>query len=176
MKTPSAWLALVLFSASISAPLFAQDDGIGAGPRGGSVFAEFSAARPGQGEGVVWGGNGGGYIQGHILGFVARATALPSNAGIRMYNAVIGPRIAVRLPIVRVFVEAGGGTGYTNYYNALGESGSSWGAAWQADAGVSHGILPRVDWRVLEVAYGHIYVGQGVSPVVASTGLTLHLW
>ena len=101
MKTPSAWLALVLFSASISAPLFAQDDGIGAGPRGGSVFAEFSAARPGQGEGVVWGGNGGGYIQGHILGFVARATALPSNAGIRMYNAVIGPRIAVRLPIVR---------------------------------------------------------------------------
>jgi hypothetical protein len=176
MKAASAWLALVLFSASITAPLLAQDDGIGAGRRGASVFAEFSAARPGQGESVVWGGSGGGYIQGRILGFAARATALPSNSGIRLYSAVVGPRIAISLPMVRAFVEAGGGTGYTNYYNGLGESGASWGAAWQADAGVSHGILPRVDWRILEVAYGHIYVGQGISPAVASTGLTLHLW
>lgn len=180
MKTPSAWLGLILFSAVMSTPLFAQDDGIGVGPRGGSVFAEFSAARTGQGAGVIWGGSGGGYTQGHVLGFGARVTALPGNANIHAYDAVIGPRLAVSFPLVRLFVEAGGGMGRSDSYNAAGvfgsSSGSTWGAAWQADAGVSHGILPRVEWRILEVGYGHIYGGQGVAPVIASSGLTLHLW
>jgi len=176
MKTPSVWLALVLLSAFTSAPALAQDDGMGVGPRGGSVFLEASAASVGQGDGVIWGGSGGGYIQGHVLGFMARATALPGNANNKVYNAVIGPRLAVTLPFVRVFVEAGGGMGHSGYYNSLGGYGTSWGAAWQVDAGVSHGILPRVDWRILEVGYGHIYAGTGVSPVIASTGLTLHLW
>lgn len=176
MKTPSVWLALVLLSAFTSAPAFAQDDGLGVGPRGGSVFLEASAGSVGQGDGVIWGGSGGGYIQGHVLGFMARATALPGNPNNKVYNAVIGPRLAVTLPLVRLFVETGGGMGHSGYYNALGAYGTSWGAAWQADAGVSHGILPRVDWRILEVGYGHIYAGTGVSPVIASTGLTLHLW
>jgi hypothetical protein len=176
MKTPSAWLALVLLSAFLSAPAFAQEDGLGVGPRGTSVFLEASAASVGQGYGVLWGGSGGGYFQGRVLGFVARATALPGNANTRVYNAVIGPRLTVSLPIVRLFVEAGGGMGHSGYYNSLGAYGTTWGAAWQVDAGVSHGILPRVDWRILEVGYGHVYVGSGVSPVVASTGLAVHLW
>jgi hypothetical protein len=176
MKTPSAWLALVLLSAFLSAPAFAQEDGVGVGPRGASVFLEASAASVGQGYGVLWGGSGGGYFQGRVLGFMARATALPGNANDRVYNAVIGPRLAVSLPIVRLFVEAGGGMGHSGYYNSQGAYGTSWGAAWQVDAGVSHGILPRVDWRILEIGYGHVYVGSGVSPVMASTGLTVHLW
>ena len=176
MKTPSAWFGFALLSAFLAAPAFAQDDGIGLGPRGGSVFVEASAASVGQGYGVLWGGSGGGYIQGHVLGFVARATALPGNANTHVYDAVIGPRLAVTLPFVRVFVEAGGGMGHSGFYNSLGAYGTGWGAAWQANAGVSRGILPRVDWRILEVGYGHIYVGSGVSPVIASTGLTLHLW
>lgn len=176
MKTPSVWLAFLLLSALLSTPAFAQDEGIGIGPRQGSIFAEFSAARTGQGAGVIWGGSGGGYFQRGILGFVARATVLPGNYNLHTYSAVLGPRIAVSLPFVRAFVEAGGGMGRFDNYNATGTLGGSWGAAWQADAGVSHGILPRVDWRILEVAYGHIYAGSGVSPLVASTGLTLHIW
>jgi hypothetical protein len=176
MKTPSVWLAFLLLSALLSTPALAQDEGIGIGPRQGSIFAEFSAARTGQGAGVIWGGSGGGYFQSGILGFVARATVLPGNYNLHTYSAVLGPRIAVSLPFVRAFVEAGGGMGRFDNYNATGTLGGSWGAAWQADAGVSHGILPRVDWRILEVAYGHIYAGSGVSPLVASTGLTLHIW
>jgi hypothetical protein len=117
MKTPSAWLALGLLSAFLSTPALAQDEGVGLGPRGASVFAELSAARTGQGEGVLWGGSGGGYLQSHVLGFMARATALPSNANARVYNGVIGPRLAVSLPIVRLFVEAGGGIGRSGSYN-----------------------------------------------------------
>lgn len=176
MKTPSAWLTLVLISAFLSAPAFAQDEGLGIGPRGASIFAELSAGSIGQGEGVIWGGSGGSYYQGRVLGFVARATALPGNSQSRVYDAVAGPRMAVSLPFVRVFVEAGGGMGHSGYYNSVGAFGSSWGAAWQADAGVSHGLGPHFDWRILEVGYGHIYAGGGVSPVIASTGLTLHLW
>lgn len=177
MKTPSAWLVLVLLSVSLSAPAFAQDEGLGSGSRSGSVFLEASAARTGQGAGWVWGGSAGGYIQGRVLGFVARATALPGNSDIHVYDAVIGPRLAVTLPFVRGWVEAGGGMGYTGgYYSSPTTLGSAWGAAWQVDAGVSHRIFPRVDWRILEVGYGHIYTGSGVSPVMASTGLTLHLF
>ena len=120
MKTRFAWFAAVLLSGLISASTFAQDEGLGVGPRGGSVFAEFSAARAGQGAGVIWGASGGGYIQGHVLGFVARATALPGNANLRAYNAVIGPRLAVTLPFVRLFMDAGGGLGRSDSYNSAG--------------------------------------------------------
>jgi hypothetical protein len=177
VKTPSTCLFLLLLSALLSTPAFAQDAAAGLSPRTGSVFAEFSAARTGQGAGYVWGGSAGAYIQGHLLGLVARATVLPGNSDIHVYDAVLGPRLAVTLPFVRAWVEAGGGMGYTGgYYNSPGVLGSNWGAAWQADAGVSHGILPRLDWRILEVGYGHIYTGTGVSPIMASTGLTLHIW
>lgn len=176
MKTPSVWLALVLLSAALSTQLFAQDEGLGGGARSGSVFLEASAASVGQGYGVLWGGSAGGYVQGHVLGFVARATALPGNANTHLYSAVLGPRLALSLPFVRVWAEGGGGVGYTGYAPGSVVSGNTWGAAWQANAGVSHGILPRIDWRILEVGYGHIYGGSGVSPVMASTGLTLHIF
>jgi len=177
MKTPSVWLSVVLLSAFLSTPLLAQDVGIGGAARSGSVFAEVSGARTGQGAGYVWGGSAGAYIQGQVLGFVARATVLPGNDDIHVYDAVVGPRLAVTLPFVRAWLEVGGGAGYTGGYYSSGTSlGSAWGAAWQADAGVSHHILPRLDWRILDVGYGHIYAGSGVSPIMASTGLTLHVW
>jgi hypothetical protein len=174
MKSP--WLALVLLSVSLTAPAFAQDDGLGIGHRGGSVFLEATAGSVGQGAGVLWGGSGGGYIQGHVLGFVARVTALPGNPNLRSYDAVIGPRMAVALPLVRLFVEAGGGMGRVDNYDTAVTPGTTWGAAWRLDAGISHAIFPRVDWRILDVSYGHIDAGTGVSPVIAGTGLTLHIW
>lgn len=175
VKTPSAWLALVLLSALTSASAFAQE-GLGLGPRGGGVFAEFTAADAGQGAGAITGGSGGGYVQGHVLGLVARATVLPGNYSLHAYSAVIGPRLAVSVPIFRVFLEGGGGMGRTDNYNGQGPLGTSWGAAWQVDAGFSHRILGRIDWRILDAGYGHIYAGSGVSPVMLSTGLALHVW
>ncbi|MFP5226236.1 MAG: hypothetical protein ACLGXA_01305 [Acidobacteriota bacterium] len=182
MKTPSVWLcsALVsaLFFASLATPAFAQDVGLGSGPRSGSIFAEVSAARTGQGAGVVWGGSAGGYLQGRVLGFVARATVLPGNGDIHVYDAVVGPRLAATLPFVRLWLEAGGGVGYSGgYYGATGNAiARDWGAAWQADLGVAHRLSSRLEWRMLEVGYSRIYTGSNVSPVMASTGLTVRLW
>lgn len=176
MKHCSAWFAFLLLSASLSTTVFAQDIPGASGDRAGAIFAEVSTARTGQGAGFLWGGSAGAYLQGRVLGFVLRATELPDNPNIHIFNAVVGPRLAVSLPLVRAFVEAGGGMGHASYYNVQNTFGSSWGAAWQLDGGVSHGLLPHLDWRILEVAYGHIYAGPGVSPVVFSTGVTLHVW
>ncbi|HEX3661459.1 MAG TPA: hypothetical protein VHU89_08500 [Acidobacteriaceae bacterium] len=168
--------ALVLLPALLCLPAWAQDSGIGLGHHGANVFAEFSAGRTGQGEGVVWGGSAGSYLQGRLLGLVVRGTALPSNSGIRLYDAVLGPRFAVSLPFVRLFAEAGGGMGHCGSYDATGNPASSWGPAWQVNLGFAHTLLPRVEWRILEGSYGRIYAGSNVSPVMLSTGVTLHVW
>lgn len=176
MKAPSRWFSLLFLSAFLALPALAQDIGLGDGHRGINVFAEFTAARSGQDVGTLWGGSAGSYLQGRFLGFGLRATEEPSNTTVRVFEAVAGPRVAVSLPFVRAYLEAGGGMGRSGYYNNYGIFGSSWGPAWQADAGVNHSILPRLSWRIFEVGYGRIYTGPGVSPLFLSTGLTLHAW
>lgn len=176
MRQHAAWIALVLLFAFTFTPAFAQDTaGLGMG-HAGNLFLEASTARTGQGSGFIWGGSAGAYLQGRLLGFVARATALPGNATTHAYSAVLGPRIAVSLPLFRAYLEAGGGYGRSDGYNSGYATGSSWGPAWQVDVGVEHTLLPHLDWRILELAYGHIYAGPGLAPTVLSTGLTVHFW
>jgi len=176
MKRCSMLFALALLSAVITAPAQAQDPAGGLGGHQGNLFAEFSAANLGQGTGFISGASAGGYLQGPLLGLVMRATAAPGGDTFHVYSAVLGPRIAFDLPVLRPFIEAGGGIGHSSYYNSGGNFARGWGPAWQIDAGVEHSLLPRVQWRVLEVAWGHIDVGPGVAPTVISSGLTLHLW
>jgi hypothetical protein len=170
----SMLFALALLSAfTFTAPARAQESPDGLGGRSGNVFAEFSAANPGQGYGFLWGGSAGTEIQGRILGFVLRGTAVPSSQNIHLYQAVAGPRFGFDLPFIKPFVEAGGGAGRNVNNNGFG--GPSWGAAWQVAAGFEHQLGPHLRWRIVEVAYGHIYAAGGVSPAVISTGLALHL-
>jgi hypothetical protein len=169
--------ALALMSAFTFTTLVrAQDSDFpdGSGGRASSVFAEFSSANPGQGNGFLWGASAGAAMQGRILGLVLRGSAEPGSQNIRLYQAVLGPRFAFDLPFLRPFVEAGGGMGRNVNNNGYG--GPSWGAAWQAAAGAEHNLGPHLRWRVIEVAYGHIYAAGGVSPTIISTGLTLHFW
>ena len=55
--------ALVLLPVLLSLPTLAQDTGIGLPHHGANVFAEFSGGRTGQGQGAVWGGSAGAYLQ-----------------------------------------------------------------------------------------------------------------
>lgn len=176
MKYASRGFALFLLPALLCLPAIAQDAGIGLPHHGANVFAEFSGGRTGQGEGAIWGGSGGAYLQGHLLGVVLRGTVLPSNADFRIYEAVLGPRVVVGLPLVRAFVEAGGGMGRMGHLDAADNFRKEWGPAWQMNLGFARTILPRVEWRILEGSYSHIYAGPGVSPLVLSTGVTLHVW
>jgi hypothetical protein len=175
MKRCSMLFAMALLFVFFTLTACAQDVDV-VGGRSVNVFAEFSTANLGQGDGFIWGASAGGYVQGHVLGWVLRGTAEPGGDSQHFYNAVVGPRIAIDLPIVKPFFEAAGGVGHSNYVNSAGNPGGSWGAAWQIDAGIEHGLFARLRWRVVEVAYGHIYAGPGVSPTVISTGLSLHVF
>lgn len=175
MKAFHRWIALALLSGFV-ATASAQEGGPGFGPHSINAFAEFSAARTGQGVGYLWGGSAGTFLQGRVLGFEARATEIPSNATVHLFDAVMGPRLALTFPLLRVYLDAGGGMGYSGYYDRYGNFGSGWGAAWQADAGITHAFLPRLSWRIVEVGCGRIYTGPGITPVFLSTGLNLRLW
>ncbi|MGA8110595.1 MAG: hypothetical protein WB974_14235 [Acidobacteriaceae bacterium] len=177
METLFGWCSLVLVSALLAVPARGQEaGGLGIGRSGLNVFAEFSAARSGQGVGTLFGGSAGSFLQGHVLGFGLRATEVPSGDSVHVFDAVAGPRVAVGLPFVSLFLDTGGGVGHSGYYDRNGNFGSSWGPAWQADVGATRALMPRLSWRILEVGYGRIYTGPGISPLFLSTGLTLHLW
>lgn len=175
MKRSSLGFALALLSVLFAFPCRSRAQDPDLGGHSGHVFAEFSAANLGQGDGFLWGGSAGGYVQGHVLGWVLRGSADPSGDMFHIYEALAGPRIALDIPFLKPFVEATGGIGHSSY-NSFGSVGSSWGAAWQVDGGVEHRLLPRLRWRIVEVAYGRIYAGPGESPTMISTGLTLHVW
>lgn len=167
-------LALALLSALFVTPVFAQDSIDPIGTHSAGVFAEFSMATTGQGQGWIRGASGGGYFQGHLLGWALRGLAEPTGVSTHVYQATIGPRIAINLPFLKPFIEVGGGAGHASYATGYGAFGRSWGAAWQANLGIEHQLLPMVRWRMLEVGYGHIYAGPGVSPLIASSGLSLN--
>jgi hypothetical protein len=177
VKTPSVLLALALLSAiTLFAPAArAQDPADGLGAHSANLFADFSSATVGQGDGWIWGGSAGGYYQSHLLGFVLRGSAVPGGDTIHVYEALAGPRLALDIPILKPFIEATGGMGHSGYYDGIGNFARAWGPAWQVDAGVEHGLFPHLRWRIVDVAYGHVYVGPGISPTIISTGLALHL-
>ena len=167
------FLSLALLSVFIAVPAFAQESIAGIGNRSAGIFAEFSIANTGQGQGWIRGASGGGYFQGRLLGWGLRGLAEPTGITTHVYEATLGPRIAISLPFVKPFVEVGAGAGHASYSTGYGTFGRSWGAAWQANLGLEHQLLPMIRWRMLEVGYGHIYAGPGVSPLIASTGLSL---
>jgi hypothetical protein len=149
------------------------------GGRETAVFGELNFARPGQGAGNVLGGTIGGYEQGNLFGLGLRGTVDTVGSNIHVYQATIGPRVTLRLPKLTVFGELGGGIGHAGYhrFNDLNSVvTSSWGASWQANAGVDWGILPfGLKWRVVEFGYGKVYAGPGVTPKTISTGIVWRL-
>lgn len=167
-------LALALLSACIAIPAVAQESVPGIGNRSAGIFAEFSMATTGQGQGWIRGASGGGYFQSRLLGWSLRGLAEPTGVTTHVYEATLGPRIAINLPFLKPFIEVGGGAGHASYSTGYGAFGRSWGAAWQANIGIEHELLPMMRWRILELGYGHIYAGPGVSPLIASTGLSLN--
>jgi len=44
-----------------------------------------------------------------------------------------------------------------------------------AVVGVDHALVPRVDWRVLEISYGRVNANTPFNPVTYSTGLVVRL-
>lgn len=171
-----------VFIALCAAPGFAQSPPAATGGGYAAVFAEFSASRPGQGSGFIYGPTLGGYYQSGLFGLTARGQAYRWGGGadIHVYTGLLGPRLAMHVPFFTTYVEALGGYGHAGYRltrpDGTRGSGSSYGFAWQLDGGLEHGILPRIKWRVAELAYGKVYAGPTVTSTTISTGLVFTLF
>ena len=142
-----------------------------------AAYAGFSGG-PVNGTGVsaAYGALVGVYAQsGHFisLGGDARGTFLSHN-GFHYYTGAVGPRLAVKPPILpfRPYVE--GLIGVGNFNGGSGTS-SSTKLNYQALGGVDFTFFPHLDWRVIEFAYSATS-GSPVNAKIFTTGLVLRLW
>lgn len=144
-----------------------------------AAYAGFSGA-PVSGASSDWapGALVGIYKQsGHGLGTIniggdLRASFLARD-NFHYYTGAIGPRLAVKAPILplRPYVEGLVGIGNVQNSNA----GSHTNFNYQLVGGLDTTILPRVDWRVIEFDYSAIPT-QSVNAKILTTGLVLRIW
>lgn len=157
-------LFVLLFSASVARAQVAAYAGFSGGPIGGT------------GTSAAYGPVVGVYAQsGHFLslGADARGTFLSHN-GFHYYTGAVGPRLAVKPPILpfRPYIE--GLVGVASLNNGSGTS-SATKLNYQALGGVDFTIFPHLDWRVIEFAYSATS-GSPVNAKIFTTGLVLRLW
>ena len=90
-----------------------------------------------------------------------------------LFSTLLGPRIAVHphgvdLTPYAEFLFGGGHFAYGN------NAPSTTQFDWRAIGGVDKPLLPRLDWRVIEVSYGQLNTYSGkLHPVTLSTGIAL---
>jgi hypothetical protein len=130
----------------------------------------------GPGVSAAYGATVGVYAQsGHFvsLGGDARGTFLSHN-GFHYYTGAVGPRLAIKPPILpfRPYVE--GLIGAANFNGGSGTS-STTKFNYQALGGVDFTFFPHLDWRVIEFAYSGAE-GSSVNAKIFTTGLVLRLW
>jgi hypothetical protein len=92
-----------------------------------------------------------------------------------LFSFLVGPRVDFRpRPIpLNPYAEFLFGAGHFSYGN---NSPSTTQFDWRALGGVDKTILPRLDWRVIEVSYGQLNTYSGhLHPVTLSTGIVLRL-
>jgi hypothetical protein len=92
-----------------------------------------------------------------------------------LYSILLGPRIAVHPHGVDLtpYAEFLFGPGHFSYGN---NSPSTTQFDWRALGGVDKKLLPRLDWRVIEVSYGQLNTYSGkLHPVTLSTAIVLRL-
>jgi hypothetical protein len=137
------------------------------------IYGTFSGAGLGVG-GNVYGGTVGLYSTAFhapvvSIGFDIRGEFLNGN-GQSLNSGLGGLRLAVHPPALplKPYVEALGGVGHSE--TALGTATD---AQYRILGGVDWTILPRIDWRVIEVSGGS--TTGSIDPTVLSTGIVLRL-
>ena len=142
-----------------------------------AVYAGFSGASINSGPSAsAYGGLFGLYAQsGHYAYFGGDFRgSLLSRSGFNYYTGAVGPRLALKPPVlpIRPYVE--GLVGVASYNGGKGTSNSTH-LNYQAVVGADWTILPHIDWRVLEYAYSGT-TGGPVKANIFTTGLVFRLW
>lgn len=141
-----------------------------------AIYGGFSGASITSGpEGAAYGGFVGLYAQsGHYAYFGGdfRGSFLTRN-GFNFYSGAVGPRLALKPPILplRPYIE--GLVGAANY-NSGKNTSSDTHVGYHVVVGLDLTLLPRIDWRVIDYDYS-----GNTGPTKAnifSTGIALRLW
>jgi len=91
-----------------------------------------------------------------------------------LFSTLLGPRVAVHTHgDLTPYAEFLFGAGHFTYGN---NSPSTTQFDWRALGGVDKKLLPRLDWRIIEVSYGQLNTYSGkLHPVTLSTAIVLRL-
>jgi len=127
-------------------------------------------------NGYFWGPTFGLYHDTHSLtllhlGADFRGSFLKN--GSASYTSGLGGLRASIVPHVvpiKVYGEALGGIGVVD------NGGSSTHFQYQINGGLEYTILPRIDWRAIEVAYNGFSGNVGGNPIGLSTGIVLRIF
>lgn len=125
---------------------------------------------------IGYGGMVGAYKQsGHFIGtgLDLRGTFVGRN-GFRYNTFAVGPRVAFKPRVIPLMPYVEGLVGLANY-NSGKNTGSTNHLNYQVVGGLDATILPRIDWRVVDVAYSGV-ASQSIKAVTFSTGLVIRIW
>ena len=106
------------------------------------------------------------------LGYDFRGAILTHSS--QQYDSGLGGARLSLVPHVlpfKVYAEGLGGVGFIN----AGNNNNSTHFQYQVNGGVEYTVLPRIDWRVVEVAYNGFSGNTGSNPVGFSSGIVVRL-
>jgi hypothetical protein len=152
------------------------------------IYGKYDATRlngvngPGAASTTTWfnGGGVGLYYDFIHLGPAAIGADLRgdllSAQGVSYRDALFGLRLAAKLPVLPLtpYIQGSVGVGGPNH-SVLGGNGSVYSNKFQYQVlgGVDYTIVPHLDWRVAEVAYGRMSGISSSSPAQVATLFTI---
>jgi hypothetical protein len=149
------------------------------------LYGQFSAAHFNSNDVPIvntWGYGGGFGLYGDFaklpfarIGADIRFQFIRPASNTTLFSALVGPRLDFHTKVIPLnpYAEVIFGPGHFTYGN---NAPSTTQFDWRVLGGVDKTILPRVDWRVIEVSYGQLNTYSGrLRPITLSTGIVLRL-
>jgi hypothetical protein len=124
-----------------------------------------------------YGGMVGAYkTTGHVIatGLDLRGTFVGRD-GFRFNTYAIGPRIAFRPRVLPLTPYVEGLIGLANY-NSGRNTNSTNHFNYQIVGGLDTTIVPRIDWRMFDIAYSTTTATNSTRAITFSTGLVIRVW
>jgi len=124
-----------------------------------------------------YGGMVGAYkTTGHFIGtgLDLRGTFVGRD-GFHYNTYAIGPRVSFRPRVLPLTPYVEGLIGLANYNGGKNTSSSNH-FNYQVVGGLDATIIPRIDWRIVDVGYSATTASQSIKTVTFATGLVIRIW
>lgn len=120
-------------------------------------------------------GTFGFYFDLRHYGPVALAADVRGDLSSNIYSGILGPRIAVKIPVfpIKPYGEfLFGGSSYSSHSNGVRDSSDF---TYRGVVGVDFTLIPHFDWRVVDYSYssGITQFNNAVHPKTVTTGFVL---